>query len=206
MEIVHEFTCASQIGKIMLEGVRDIVGQAGVNAISGFSTPRFLPASGPENLEKMAFSELSVLQGVLEALYGKKGGQGIALRAGRASTSMIFRKFGQPMGLNNLDYRLQPTPTRIKGGLETLAKKFSDLCGEPFLMAEDEEAWIWQVRTCPVCRHRQSEKPACYFIVGLLQEFVTTISGGKIYNVVESECLAAGAQACTFRVDKQAMD
>jgi len=96
MDIMQEFPCASQIGKIMLDGVRDIIGQAGVNAISSLTTT-------PLNREKISLSELSVLEGVLEALYGKRGGQGIALRAGRASSSMIFRKFGQRMGLNNLN-------------------------------------------------------------------------------------------------------
>jgi len=87
-----------------------------------------------------------------------------------------------------------------------LAKTVSDLCCEPFLATEDGDAWIWQAHTCPVCRQQQSEKPVCYFIVGLLQEFVTTISGGRIYNIVESECLAMGSVACTFRIDKQAME
>ena len=202
MDILQEFPCASQIGKIMLDGIRDIVGQGGINTISKMVEAYPLLA----NRKKISFGEISTLQGVLEALYGRQGGRGIALRAGRASSSMIFRKFGQRMGLNNLDYRLLPTPTRIKTGLATLANTVSTLCCVPFLTAEDGEAWIWQAHTCPVCWQRQSEKPACYFIVGLLQEFVTTISGGKVYNIVESECLATGAEACTFRIEKQAME
>jgi len=206
MDIVQEFPCASQIGKIMLDGVHDIIGQAGINAISNLPKTPHSPGLIPANLEKISFSELSTIQGVLEAMYGRQGGQGIALRAGRASSSMIYRKFGQRMGLSNLDFRLLPTQTRIKAGLEALAKTVSDLCCEPFLMAEDGEAWIWRVHTCPVCWQRQCEGPVCYFIVGLLQEFVSTISGGKIYNIAESECLANGAESCTFRIDKQALE
>jgi predicted hydrocarbon binding protein len=206
MEIVQEFPCASQIGKIMLDGVRDIIGQPGARAISNLITPPFSPGSIQVNKEKISFGEISTIQSFLEAMYGRQGGQGIAQRAGRASSSMIVRKFGLRMGLNNLDYRLMPTQTRIKVGLEALAATVSDLCCEPFMVVEDREAWIWQVNACPVCWQRQSEKPACYFLVGLLQEFVSTISGGKLHNVVETECLAAGADACTFRIDKQAME
>ena len=201
MDIVLGFPCVSQIGKIMLEGVHDIVGQTGVDAITNFARQT---RSSNDQMGK-PLSELSDIQGVLEAMYGKQGGQGIALRAGRASSNMIFRKFGPRMGLNNLDYRLLPTPTRIKVGLEALARTVSELCCEPFLPAEDEEAWLWQAHTCPVCWQRHSEKPACYFIVGLLQEFVSTVSG-RIYSVVETECLAAGAELCTFRVFKQALE
>jgi predicted hydrocarbon binding protein len=206
MDIVQEFPCASQIGKIMLEGVRDIIGQAGVNAI--YNLPANYPSAGsiPADQKNNSFNELSTIQSFLEAMYGRQGGQGIALRAGRASTGMIIRKFGPRMGLNNLDFRLLPTPTRIKVGLGALAKTISDMCYEPFLATEDGEAWIWQVHACPVCWQRQNEKPACYFVVGLLQEFVSTISGGKIFNIVETECVAAGAESCTFRIDKQAME
>ena len=206
MDIVQEFPCASQIGKIMLDGVRDIIGQPGVKAISDLSTPPLSPGYTQANKEKISFGEISTIQSFLETMYGRQGGQGIAQRAGRASSSMIFRKFGQSMGLNNLDFRLLPTQTRIKVGLAALATTVSDLCCEPFLASEDEEAWIWRVHVCPVCWQRHNEGPACYFVIGLLQEFVSTISGGKLHNVVETECLAAGAASCTFRVDKQAME
>ncbi len=206
MDIVQEIPCASQIGKIMLAGVRDIIGQPGIKAITNLLTPPAPQGFAQVNRKKNSFGEMSTIQSFLEAMYGRQGGRGIAQRAGRASSSMIFRKFGQRMGLNNLDFRLLPTHTRIKVGLEALAITVSDLCCEPFLATEDGEAWIWQVYACPVCWQRQSEKPACYFVVGLLQEFVSTISGGKIHNVVETECLAAGAEVCTFRIDKQAME
>ncbi len=37
MDIVQEFPCASQIGEIMLDGVRDIIGQPGIKAIISFT-------------------------------------------------------------------------------------------------------------------------------------------------------------------------
>jgi len=206
MDIVQESPCASLIGKIMLDGVRDIIGQPGVKAISNLIMAPLSSGFTQANREKISFGEISIIQSFLEAIYGRQGGQGIAQRAGRASSSMIFRKFGQRMGLNNLDFRLLPTQTRIKVGLEALAATVSDLSCEPFLATEDGEAWIWRVQVCPVCWQRQSEVPACYFVVGLLQEFVSTLSGGKIHNVMETDCLAAGADSCTFRIDKQAME
>jgi predicted hydrocarbon binding protein len=190
----------------MLDGVRDIIGLAGVKAILNLISPPLPTGFTQANKEKISFGEISTIQGFLEGMYGRQAGQGIAQRAGRASSSLIFRKFGQCMGLNALDYRLLPIPVRIKVGLEVLATTVSTLCCEPFLATEDGEAWIWCVHACPVCWQRQSEKPACYFVVGLLQEFVSTLSGGKIYNVLETECLAAGADACTFRIEKQAME
>jgi predicted hydrocarbon binding protein len=38
--------------------------------------------------------------------------------------------------------------------------------------------------------------------VGLLQEALYWVSGGKVFNVAEKTCVAAGDQACTIVVDE----
>jgi hypothetical protein len=42
----------------------------------------------------------------------------------------------------------------------------------------------------------------CHFNVGMLQEFLTWAGGGKIYHVLETECIAQGGSACTIRIEK----
>jgi predicted hydrocarbon binding protein len=39
--------------------------------------------------------------------------------------------------------------------------------------------------------------------VGLLQESLYWLSGGKIFNVEETECIARGDPACTILIEKQ---
>jgi len=200
--------CSSQIGQMMLEGVREVTGQAGAADLSTLvkRSPPKIAVILPAEQSTISFDDLSAIQLALESLYGRLGGQGVALRAGRAAGSQVFRSFGVQMGLQALDYRLLPGPKRVRVGLSALAAKVSELSCNSFQVTENPEAWLWQVSFCPVCWQRQSEAPACYFIVGLLQEFLSTISGGKIFNVVETECRAVGGDACIFRIDKQVLE
>ena len=201
-------SCSSQIGQMMMEGLWEVIGQtdtAELSAVVRQSSPRIVnfPAAEQSNL---SFDDLSTIQCALESLYGRLGGQGIALQAGRTAGSQIFRRYGEQMGLQALDFRLLPGPHRVRVGLSTLVIKISELCCNRFIMSENPDAWFWQNPFCPVCWQRQSDAPACYFMVGILQEFLSTISGGKLFNVVETECRAVGETACIFRIDKQALE
>jgi predicted hydrocarbon binding protein len=200
--------CSSQIGQMMFEGVWEVTGQAGaadLNILLKQSPPK-IAVILPAEQSNISFDDLSAIQLALESLYGRLGGQGVALRAGRAAGSQVFRRYGVQMGLQALDYRLLPGPNRVRAGLSALAAKVSELSCNRFIMTENPDAWLWQGSFCPVCWQRQSELPACYFIVGLLQEFLSIISGGKIFNVVETECRAVGGDACIFSIDKQVLE
>jgi hypothetical protein len=50
------------------------------------------------------------------------------------------------------------------------------------------------------------EGPACHLWVGFLQEYLYWASGGKLYSVFETECVACGASACKIVIDRQALD
>jgi hypothetical protein len=200
-------SCSSQIEQMMLEGLWEVIGQAGVTDLNAMA--RLMPPEASfftDDQDKIVFNDLSVIQAALEVRYGWLGGQGIALQAGRSTGSQIFRRYGELMGLQALDFRLLPGPKRVRVGLKTLADKVSELCCSRFMLTEDEDAWLWESPLCPVCWQRQSEASACYFMVGVLQEFLTIISGGKLFNVIETECRAAGGTACIFRIDKQALE
>jgi hypothetical protein len=199
---------SSQIGQMMLEGVWEVTGQASAADLSTLlkQSPAKMAVILPAEHSNISFDDLSPFQLALESLYGRLGGQGIALRAGRAASGQIFRRYGVQMGLQALDYRLLPGPNRVRVGLSALAAKVSELSSNRFIVTENSDAWLWQGLFCPFCWQRQSEAPACYFIVGLLQEFLSIISGGKIFNVVETECRAVGGEACIFRIDKQVLE
>ena len=201
-------SCSSQIGQMMLEGLWEVIGQADaaeLRVVVRQSPPRVADFLVAEQ-SNLSFDDLSTIQFALESRYGRLGGQGIALQAGRTAGSQIFRRYGEQMGLQALDFRLLPGPNRARVGLSTLAVQVTELSCNRFIMTENPDAWLWQSPFCPVCWQRQSEAPACYFIVGILQEFLSIISGGRLFNVVETECRAVGETACIFRIDKQALE
>ncbi len=142
----------------------------------------------------------------LVTLYGPRGGHGIAQRAGRASFKYLLRHFGNSIGLTELEYRLLPSAGRIKTGLEAIALMFTTSCGGSVELVDEKPAWLWKYTGCPWCFRRAEDSPSCHFTVGLLQEFLSWASGGRMYHVVETECSACGALSCTVRIDKQPFD
>ncbi len=200
--------CSPDMGRILLDGVQEIIGRAGVYAT--FNTAHLthlLPGDAPARLApEFTHEELSSLLLALTTLYGPRGGHGVAQRSGRASFKYLLRQFGDAMGLTALEYRLRPSAGRIKTGLEALSQILSSSCGGSVELVDEPKTWIWKYSDCPWCCRQSDPAPSCHFGVGLLQEFLSWASGGRMYHVAETECIAAGAQACTIRIDKQPFD
>jgi predicted hydrocarbon binding protein len=110
------------------------------------------------------------------------------------------------MGIIDLNFRLLPVPVRLKTGLEALAELMGIIGDEQVTVDEDERSWLWRSEGCPLCWGRVSREPVCQFTVGLLQEFYTWASGGRVYSLSEVACQAAGAPACLIKIDKKALD
>ncbi len=200
---------SSHLSQIVLEGVEEIIGRSGVQAV--FNTgmmARFYPPESEIAAQGKGSPapEVTAIQLSLEEMYGKRGGRGVALRAGRASLKYLLRTYGASLGLTDLNYRLLPAPARLRTGLEALVRLFSDLEGGPVEVEQAETAWLWRSAACPFCWQRRTTEPACTFTVGILQEFLSWISGGKVYHVEETECRGISKPACVFRIDKQPLE
>lgn len=194
----------SRLSQIVLVGVEEITGRPGVRAALNAAELSNLYQSsniGNPAVGEFPFNELSAIELALEEMYGKRGGRGIALRAGRAAFKYVLRSYGQSLGLIDLNYRLMPLPVRFRTGLDALAKLFSDLGSTPIAVVESGEGWFWRIERCPFCWQIKSKEPECAFLVGFLQEFFTWASGGKVYHVQEKECLAMGKTACVIRIE-----
>lgn len=196
------------MGRIVMEGMQEIVGRAGMFAAFNTAHLTHLLPGGAAGRPEAEFTgkDFGSLQLALVTLYGPRGGHGIALRAGRASFAYLLRRFGDPLGLTTLEYRLLPSMSRIKTGLQALAVAQASFSGGEVEILDEPGAWLWKYTGCPWGSQYQAESPTCHFVVGLLQEFLAWASGGRMYHVVEVECAALGKPACLMRIDKQPFD
>ena len=149
-----------------------------------------------------AFADLSALHGALEELYGPSGGRGIALRAGRLAFIRLMQKYETSLGWDQVMFRLQPTPLRLRSGLVKLANLLSQMTGTHFAVEKADHCWQLQAKQCPFCWQRDAGETVCHFLVGLVQEYFAWASSGKIYPVSEVECRAAGGE-CLYHPDRQ---
>jgi predicted hydrocarbon binding protein len=194
----------NKLGRLVLLAFEEIMGKNGLNAALNLSTLSSLIDNYPPNDDKqiVPFETFSKLQSSMEQGYGPHGGRGLALRAGRVFFSSGLRTYGPEFGLNDTTFRLQPSDLKLMAVLHALTDFFNRQTDQRVLLKESEYKILWQVEQCPWCWGRHEFEPVCQFMVGMLQETLYWVSGGKSYNVVEETCIAQGEPACLIVIDR----
>lgn len=203
-ETETSFFYPNRMGRIMLLALEEIIGRHGVNALLNLaSLTGYINNYPPHNQDlRVPFEDISRIQSVLEEAYGPRGGRGLALRTGRASFSYGLREFGPELGLTDLAFRLLPLPIKLKVGSQALAGLFNQFTDQRVRLEIDEKNIFWHIERCPLCWQRQTADPACHLAVGLLQETLYWVSGGKFFSVEETQCIARGDETCTIVIDQ----
>lgn len=198
----------NKMGRIILLSLEEVLGRSDVTAILNQAGLYQYIESYPDNTLDLGFQfeELSKINQTLEEIYGVRGGRGIALRAGRASFKYGLREFGPRLGVTDLAFRLMPLEDKLKTGAGIFAGVFNQYSDQQVRVEAGTTQLLWHIERCPVCWRRKTEGPACHLTVGILQELLLWISGGKYYKVEEIACVAKGDKACTFLVEKSTAD
>jgi predicted hydrocarbon binding protein len=189
---------SEEMGKIYLQAMQEVVGSQAVRVILKAAN-----IAEPSEGKQLHFGQISRIQSALEQIYGLRGGQGVALRCGRVSFQYGLREFGEQSGCTNLEFRLLPFNTKLRVGAELLARILNENSGQKVQVSDQGEHLFWNVEDCPVCLGRHTEGASCHLTVGILQESLFWVSGGKFFNVEETHCIAKGDPTCTIVVHKK---
>ena len=190
---------------ITLEGIKQVMGVNGLNAILNLAhLPELIDNFPPGNLEKeFDFSKYSALNQALEEMYGPRGGRGFALRAGRALFADALKNFGAMAGVGELAFKVLPLQAKLRIGLPAMAKIFTTISDQLTTVKEEANELVYTIHRCPVCWGRTGlDKPVCFIAVGLLEESLKWVSGGSVFRVNESKCIAMGDEVCEFIIQK----
>jgi predicted hydrocarbon binding protein len=95
-----------------------------------------------------------------------------------------------------------PLSLKLKVGLPAMAQVFSEVSDQSSRVEERGGNYMYVIERCPVCWGRKSDKPICHAAVGLLQEGLRWVSGGKEFRVEEMKCVAIGDETCDFMIYK----
>ena len=193
-----------KMGKIILLGMQEVMGANGVDAILRLAPlESFIQNSPQVNAEHtLSFETVSLLQSTLEQAYGPRGGRGLALRVGRACFKHGLKEYGSMLGLTEIAFRLLPLPTKLHTGAKAFADLFNKHTDQKVHVEYKDNKIFWHIERCPLCWERKAEEPICHLAVGLLQEALYWVSGGKVFNVEETACIARGDTACTIVIDQ----
>jgi predicted hydrocarbon binding protein len=200
------FTLPNRFARIALQTTEEFVGGGATMAalLNGAGLAHLQDNFPPANLERgFDFSEFAALNLGMEALYGPKGGRGLALRVGRQTFARALSNFGALAGTGDMGFMVLPLGMKLKLGLSALARIFSEISDQTSSLEDHQHEFHFLVHRNAACWSRSGEdKPVCYFMVGLLQETLHSISGGREFRVDEAECQAMGDKACRFLLPK----
>jgi predicted hydrocarbon binding protein len=190
------------MGRIILESMEEVVGRNGLNHVLNLAGRGDLIGNYPPSDSDLDFSfaTISGLLTQLESAYGPRGGRGLAIRIGRVAFKYGIREFGQQIGLMETAFRLLPLGAKIRMGGEALADLFNKETDQRVSIKEEDGKLLWVIERCPLCWERHTDEAACHLAVGLLQESLYWLSGGKIFNVEEALCIAKGDPTCTIEI------
>ena len=202
--LYNSYYYPNKMGRIVLLAMEEILGKNGITAILNHTELRYwINNYPPNNLDKgFPFKDLSRIQVGLEEIYGPRGGQGLALRIGQASFKYGLREFGSMNGISDIAFRLLPLPTKLSTGADIFADTFNKFTDQRVRIEESQEKIFWHIERCPVCWQRSTQRPCCNLAVGILQEALYWVSGGRFFNVEEITCIAQGDPTCTIMIDK----
>lgn len=204
MTVPDAFFYPNRMGRIILLSMQEVMGMNGVHAVLKLaSLSSLIDNYPPDDREReFSFSTLSSLTEILEQVYGPHGGRGLATRIGRACFNNGVRQYGSQMGLTEMAFRLLPIPAKVGVGAKAFAELFNSFTDQKVRIEDDNGKLFWHIERCPLCWERKSQEPVCHLAVGLLQEALYWLSGGKVFHVEEVTCVATGDETCTIVIDK----
>jgi len=201
----HQYYYPNIMGRMILLAVADELGMEDLNAI--LETTGLNEMVGnlpPANHERQfSFEQFSQTMAGIEQRYGARPGHGVALRVGRASFKYGLREFGPALGVSEMSFRLLPLPVKLKTGTELMADAFNRYSDQRVRVEDHPEKLLWHIERCPVCWGRHTDEPVCHLAVGVLQEALYWLSGGKFFHVEETQCIAQGDSVCTIEIVKK---
>jgi predicted hydrocarbon binding protein len=200
------FYNTNNFGRIALLSYEEVLGKGGLNALLNLaSLIDLIDKYPPANMERgFDFADYTAILMALEELYGPRGGRGLALRAGRATFKDIIDNYGAMAGVTDLAFKVLPLQLKMRIGLSSAAKTFSEVSDQSTTLREEHETMIWTVHRCPSCWSRRgSDKPVCHVTIGFLQAALQWVSNGREFRVNESKCCAMGDDLCEFVIQKE---
>lgn len=195
----------NRLGRVLLESMEETIGRNGLNALLNLVNSGEYISNPPANDLALGFdlATASNLNKSLEMIYGPRGARGLALRSGRAMYDRINDAFDVPIGFNDFAFRLLPLQTRLKIGVPALARVLTQHSDQTHRAVDRATYFDYSVERCADCWGQEAKTPICHMTVGLLQEALSAYGRGQEFRVTQTECRAAGATACVFRIEKE---
>ncbi|MFQ5398869.1 MAG: 4-vinyl reductase [Anaerolineae bacterium] len=191
--------------RIILTSAEEIVGEKGVAALLNMAgIPELIGNYPPDNMKKeFSFEKIGRLQQAFWDMYGPRGAQVFATRAGEQSFKDGLKSFGSVAKAAQTVMRIGSLEKRMSLGLAFFAKFFNTVSDQVVSVEENDEEWCWNLVKCPMCTGRSSDKPVCHLAVGVLKAAFAWGSDGRQFRITPTQCQAMGDEAGKIIIKKE---
>ncbi|MHB8625166.1 MAG: V4R domain-containing protein [Aggregatilineales bacterium] len=200
----------NKIGRIYLEAIQEVIGRLALtDLLRRIGLERYGDALPPNNFQRtFDFADFSTLTAGLEQLQAADPhNPPVPYEASRLCFAGGMKGFGALAGFSQaaLGFQVLPVPIKIKMGLQAMAMVFTTLSDQLTEVEQGQDSYRYVIRRCPMCWGRRADTPICAGCGALLTEGLHWVTQHH-YRVTETECCAAGAETCTFVIDKTPLD
>jgi predicted hydrocarbon binding protein len=198
----------NKIARIYLMALEEVMGSNGLKAVLNLAKVSELIDNYPPNnlAREFDFADFSAINQAIEDMYGPRGGRGLSLRAGRASFAQGLSEFGSVVGASELAFKVIPLDTKLRVGLKSMAETFTKFSDQKSGVTEEDEYFVYTIYEDPLSWGRTSDHPVGYGAIGILQEGLRWVSGGKDFKVEQAECKSMGHENSVFYVYKEPLN
>jgi hypothetical protein len=198
-----------EVGQLVYSGLKEIVGTQELARmmaadLAGGSECDLSECETAANF--LRSDDLGLVKSAMEKKFGKKELQGILVRTGRASCKFFVKQYGPGMQVTSKEYRLLPSKKRLTKGLTAAAVQCSELFKKEISVVDEGDHWIWQENDTNSGSRPYLVDQDCFFMIGLLQEYLAWLSGGKAFSVKQAEKTDLTGGACCLTISKQPIE
>ena len=196
------FYYPNRIARSFFVAMDEVLGTQGSNSVlEAADLDGYINNYPPDNMDmQFDFADLAAINIGLEHIYGTRGGLGFAMSIGQIAFSNGLRRFGAMRGIAHPAFKSLPLDKQIDFGLRGLASIFTNFSDQETEIETDGSDYIVRVDTSPFAWGRQSERPVCHTLAGLIQESLKYTTSEHTCFVRETECRATGAEQCVFKI------
>ena len=196
----------NKAARAMLELHESVLGRNGLHALLNLAQlPDLKDNFPPCNMgRQFDFANFSLISQALEEIYGRRGGHALAVRAGRGVFSSVLSNYGALAGVRDPAFQALPLDARLKIGLAAIARILFQISDQQNTLEVGENGFTFTVQRCPHCWGRSGlDHAVCSLGLGVLQEGLKWLSGGREFAVVETKCKAKGDADCEYAIPKE---
>jgi predicted hydrocarbon binding protein len=193
------FTYPNNFIRNFLLSLENVAGQNGVKTILNMAGQSDLICNyPPANMEgRFDVARYSMIMATLDDLYGDKGAQLMATRAGYANFKASIASMGDPLGVNTESFQSKPVIEKVESALAMVHSMATRTKTTSIPRTKDGQ-FLYPVERCPVCYGRTTSTPRCFITAGLLQEAIRWATGGLNFDVKQVRARSCGDASCDY--------